>query len=382
MIEKILPEVETPAYIISEKLLTENLKVLSEIQKTTGAKILLAQKCFSGFYFYPLISRYLSGTTSSGLYEARLAAEFFPGENHVFSPAYKKSEIEELAKICDCVYFNSFRQVEKFAGIVKAAGKKIFLRINPEHSTQKISIYDPCDENSRLGVRIGDFKNASPELVKIPDGLHFHTLCEQNSDALEETAEVVEKNFSEILHRVKFLNLGGGHHITKKSYDINRLKKIIRRFQENYDLQIYLEPGEAVALNAGFLIAQVLEIQPERKGISNAIIDASAECHMPDVIEMPYRPNIIGAGKVGEKKFNYRFGGATCLAGDVVGEYSFDKPLADGDKIIFEDMAIYTMVKNNTFNGMKLPAIYDLKSSGELHLIKNFGYENFKNRLS
>ncbi len=381
MIKKVLKYCETPAYIIDEKLLTKNLEILAELEKETGAKILLAQKCFSCYEFYPLISKYLSGTTASGLYEARLAGEFFSGENHVYSPAYKESEIKEIAKICDAIYFNSFRQIEKFSGIVKAAGKKVFLRINPEHSTQEISIYDPCDENSRLGVRLKDFESASPELVKILDGLHFHTLCEQNSDALEETVEVVERNFAEILRRVKFLNLGGGHHITKKSYDINRLKKIIRHLQKNYDLQIYLEPGEAVALNAGFLVAEVLEIQPERNGISNAIIDASAECHMPDVIEMPYRPNIIGAGKIGEKPFNYRFGGATCLAGDVIGEYSFDNPLREGDRIIFKDMAIYTMVKNNTFNGMKLPAIYKIDSSGKLVLIKNFGYEDFKVRL-
>ncbi len=369
---------ETPAYVIDEKLLTRNLEILSDVQKSTGAKILLAQKCFSAFYFYPLIRKYLAGTAASGLYEAKLSAEYFGGENHVYSPAYNAAEIPELAKICDHVIFNSFRQVEKFAQYVKSAG----LRINPEHSTQKISMYDPCNENSRLGVRLDEFKSARPDLIKKLSGLHFHTLCEQNSDALEETVAVVEKNFGAYLQDMKWLNLGGGHHITKKNYDIERLKKIIRRLQKNFGVEIYLEPGEAVALDAGFLVSTVLEIQPARNGISNAIIDASAACHMPDVLEMPYRPEIIGAAAVGVKNFNYRFGGATCLAGDVIGEYSFDEPLHEGDQIIFCDMAIYTMVKNNTFNGIKLPAIYAKNLNGDLTLIKNFGYENFKTRLS
>ena len=370
--------IETPAYIIDEKLLVRNLEILAEVQKSAGAKILLAQKCFSAFYFYPLIKKYLCGTASSGLYEARLSKEFFGAENHVYAPAYKDSEIVELAEICDHVIFNSFRQLEKFSKFVKSAG----LRINPEHSTQKISIYDPCSKNSRLGVRIDEFKSARSDLIEKLDGLHFHTLCEQNSDALEETVEVVEKNFGEYLYNMKWLNLGGGHHITRKDYDIERLKKIICRLKNKYDVEIYLEPGEAVALDAGFLVATVLEIQNLRDGVQNAIIDASAACHMPDVLEMPYTPKIIGAAEIGAKKFNYRFGGATCLAGDIIGEYSFDNPLNEGDEIIFCDMAIYTMVKNNTFNGMKLPAIYARNFDGTLTLIKNFNYENFKNRLS
>ncbi len=380
--EKFLLQAETPAYVVSERLLTRNLETLSELQQSTGAKILLAQKCFSMFYFYPLIKNFLRGTAASGLYEARLSREFFGGENHVYSPAYDAKEIFKLAEICDHVIFNSFRQVEKFAQVVKNFGHGVGLRINPEHSTQATKIYDPCAENSRLGVRLEEFKSARPELIKILDGLHFHTLCEQNSDALEETVEVVEKNFGDYLRQVKWLNLGGGHHITKKNYDVDRLKKIIRRLQKNYRLEIYLEPGEAVALDAGFLVSTILEIQDERAGVRNAIIDASAACHMPDVLEMPYRPEIIGAAELGAKKFNYRFGGATCLAGDVIGEYSFDTPLAEGDKIIFRDMAIYTMVKNNTFNGMKLPAIYALDLNFNLKLVKNFGYENFKARLS
>ena len=379
--EKFLRNCPTPSYVVSESLLRKNLEILADLQNSTGAKILLAQKCFSMFSLYPLIKKYLRGTAASGLHEARLSQEFFGGENHVYSPAYKNSEIEELVKICDHIIFNSFRQVEKFAVTVKKFNRGVGLRINPEYSTQEHEIYDPCGKNSRLGVRLDEFRENS-DLVKILDGLHIHTLCEQNSDALEETLQVFEKNFGDALHNMKWLNLGGGHHITKKNYDIERLKKIIRHLQEKYSLQIYLEPGEAIALDAGFLVAEVLEIQRERNGVFNAIIDASAACHMPDVIEMPYRPQILGAGKVGEKKFSYRFGGATCLAGDVIGEYSFENSLNEGDKIIFTDMAIYTMVKNNTFNGVNLPSIYILDDENNLRLVKNFGYEDFKKRLS
>ena len=379
--EKFLRNCPTPSYVVSESLLRKNLEILADLQNSTGAKILLAQKCFSMFSLYPLIKKYLCGTAASGLHEARLSQEFFGGENHVYSPAYKNSEIEELVKICDHIIFNSFRQVEKFAVTVKKFNRGVGLRINPEYSTQEHEIYDPCGKNSRLGVRLDEFRENS-DLVKILDGLHIHTLCEQNSDALEETLQVFEKNFGDALHNMKWLNLGGGHHITKKNYDIERLKKIIRHLQEKYSLQIYLEPGEAIALDAGFLVAEVLEIQRERNGVFNAIIDASAACHMPDVIEMPYRPQILGAGKVGEKKFSYRFGGATCLAGDVIGEYSFENSLNEGDKIIFTDMAIYTMVKNNTFNGVNLPSIYILDDENNLRLVKNFGYEDFKKRLS
>ena len=379
--EKFLRNCPTPSYVVSESLLRKNLEILADLQNSTGAKILLAQKCFSMFSLYPLIKKYLCGTAASGLHEARLSQEFFGGENHVYSPAYKNSEIEELVKICDHIIFNSFRQVEKFAVTVKKFNRGVGLRINPEYSTQEHEIYDPCGKNSRLGVRLDEFRENS-DLVKILDGLHIHTLCEQNSDALEETLQVFEKNFGDALHNMKWLNLGGGHHITKKNYDIERLKKIIRHLQEKYSLQIYLEPGEAIALDAGFLVAEVLEIQRERNGVFNAIIDASAACHMPDVIEMPYRPQILGAGKVGEKKFSYRFGGATCLAGDIIGEYSFENSLNEGDKIIFTDMAIYTMVKNNTFNGVNLPSIYILDDENNLRLVKNFGYEDFKKRLS
>ena len=374
---------KTPAYVISESLLKHNLEILSRLQEKTGVKVLLAQKCFSMFYFYPLIEKYLSGTAASGLFEARLANEYFHGENHVFSPAYKAEEIEEIAKICEHVIFNSFRQVEKFANVVKSHNHQVGLRINPEHSTQTHAIYDPCSPTSRLGVRLAEFEDIAknqPELIEMLDGLHMHTLCEQNSDALEETVDVLIKKFDRWLGQFKWINLGGGHHITRADYDIERLKRCISRLQKEYYLTVYLEPGEAVAMNAGFLVSTVLEVQRLINGISNVIVDASAACHMPDVIEMPYRPDVIGDNPNG--KYKYRLGSMTCLAGDVIGEYSFDKPLNEGDRIIFTDMAIYTMVKNNTFNGMPLPNIVAIDKEGNMKKIREFGYEDFKYRLS
>ena len=375
--------IPTPAYVISEKLLRRNLEILLKLHEETNAKILLAQKCFSMFYFYPLIEKYLSGTAASGLFEARLAHEHFNGENHVFSPAYKSDEIEEIASICEHVIFNSFRQVEKFASIVKSYNHQVGLRINPEHSTQTHAIYDPCSPISRLGVRIAEFKeiaDTKPELIDLIDGLHMHTLCEQNSDPLEETVDVFIEKFGKWLPRFKWINLGGGHLITKDDYDINKLKRIINRLQTQYNFTVYLEPGEAIALNAGFLVSTVMEVQRPIDGVSNVIIDASAACHMPDVLEMPYRPEVIG--DVPNGKYKYRLGSMTCLAGDVIGEYSFDKPLNEGDKIIFTDMAIYTMVKNNTFNGMPLPTIIAVDNEGAFKKIRSFGYDDFKGRLS
>ena len=374
---------KTPAYVISESLLKHNLEILAKLQEETDVKVLLAQKCFSMFHFYPLIEKYLSGTAASGLFEAKLANEYFQGENHVFSPAYKAEEIEEIAKICEHVIFNSFRQVEKFANIVKSHNHQVGLRINPEHSTQTHAIYDPCSPTSRLGVRLAEFEDIAknqPELIGILDGLHMHTLCEQNSDALEETVDVLIKKFDRWLGQFKWINLGGGHHITRADYDIERLKRCINRLQNDYNLKVYLEPGEAIAMNAGFLVSTVLEVHRPINGISNVIIDASAACHMPDVIEMPYRPDLIG--DVPNGKYKYRLGSMTCLAGDVIGEYSFDKPLNEGDRIIFTDMAIYTIVKNNTFNGMPLPTIVAIDEEDNIKTIREFGYEDFKYRLS
>ena len=374
--------IDTPAYVVSEVLLKRNLEILARLQEETDARILLAQKCFSMYHLYPLIEKYLFGTASSGLFEARLAHEHFHGENHVYSPAYKAEDMQELAKICEHVIFNSFNQVEKFASMVKSHKHQIGLRINPEHSTQTHAIYDPCSPTSRLGVRLAEFKeivDTQPDLIKLIDGLHMHTLCEQNSDALEETVEVLIKNFGKWLKKFKWLNLGGGQLISKPDYDIERLKRVINRLQSQYNFKVYLEPGEAIALNAGFLVSTVLEVQRPINGISNVIIDASAACHMPDVLEMPYRPDVIGDKLKG--RYKYRFGSMTCLAGDVIGEYSFDVPLKEGDRVIFTDMAIYTMVKNNTFNGMALPDIIVIDEEGTPQRVRTFGYDDFKSRL-
>ncbi len=368
----------TPCYVIDEARLISNLEILKSVQDATGCRILLAQKAFSAFYFYPLIGKYLSGTACSGLYEARLGHECMGKENHVFSAAYRKSEIDEIISCCGHIIFNSFSQLDRFRDRVLAAGKKIGLRINPEHSTQEgHEIYDPCSPKSRLGITL---KNFRPDDLNGVTGLHFHTLCEQNSDDLESTLDAVEEKFGQYLSKMEWINFGGGHHITRPNYDIPRLERCIKRMQNKYELEVYLEPGEAVALNAGYLVTQVLDIIQNDMPI--AILDTSAACHMPDVLEMPYRPPLYNSGQPGEKKYTYRLGSQTCLAGDSIGEYSFDKPLVVGDRLVFEDMAIYSMVKNNTFNGMPLPDIAVLHENGEAEVIKQFGYSDFKERLS
>ncbi len=376
-----IEQLSTPGYVIDEDKLEENLLQLHEIARDTGCKILLAQKAFSAYATYPLISRYLDGTTASGLYEARLGREEMAAgkETHIFSAAYREDEFEEIASICDHIVFNSFYQLNKFRQTALKHGAGIGLRINPECSTQDgHAIYDPCAPGSRLGITAAHFTNENLDDV---EGLHFHTLCEQNSDDLETTLNAVEEKFSACLSlpQIKWLNFGGGHHITKPDYDINRLKRCIRKMQERYQVQIYLEPGEAIALNAGYLITQVLDII-ENNGQQIAILDTSAACHMPDVLEMPYRPPLKDSAAPGEKPFTYRLAGPTCLAGDVIGDYSFDKPLKPGTRLTFEDMAIYSMVKNNTFNGMPLPAIA-LKKGDQCRIWKTFDYNSFKSRL-
>ena len=377
-----IQELKTPCYVIDEKKLRENLEILAGVQQRTGCKILLAQKAFSCFHEYPLIGKYLKGTTASGLFEARLGREEMNLENHVFSPAYREEEMHEIAGLCDHIVFNSFGQLEKYAPRLK--GKSIGLRINPECSTQEDhAIYDPCAPGSRLGVTAKKFReNAerSPQLLEALDGLHFHTLCEQNSDDLERTLAAVEEKFGQWLPRMKWLNMGGGHHITRADYDIDRLERCIRRMQERYGVEVYLEPGEAVALNAGYLATQVLDVV--ENGIQTLILDASAACHMPDVLEMPYRPPLRDSGKPGEKPWTYRLSSYTCLAGDIIGDYSFDREIQAGDRLYFEDMAIYSMVKNNTFNGIGLPDIAVMDENGDCRVIRSFGYEDFKERLS
>lgn len=385
----IYKEVSTPCYIVDEKLLKHNLEILHRVCKETGCKILLAQKAFSMYHYYPLIAKYLDGATASGLYEAKLAAEEMCNkevvdidgktkvcENHIFSPAYPEKDIDEILDICDHLVFNSFTQWEKYKDKALAAKKECGLRINPECSTQDHAIYDPCSPGSRLGVTLANFK---PELLDGISGLHFHCLCEQNVDALETTLHAVEDKFGKYLHQMKWINFGGGHHITRDDYDVDKLIEIIKRIQETYQVQVYLEPGEAVALNAGFLVTTVEEIVDNSNKI--AILDTSAACHMPDVIEMPYRPPLCDSGEAGEKGYTYTLGGPTCLAGDIIGEYSFDKPLKVGDRLVFADMAIYSMVKNNTFNGMSLPDILALHEDGTVVVVKQFGYEDFKMRL-
>lgn len=374
-------EVKTPCYIVDEALLKKNLSRLRYVKERTGCAILLAQKAFSMYYFYPLISEYIDGATSSGLYEARLCNEEMKGENHVFSPAYKKEDMEELVKICDHIVLNSFAQWEKYGEIIKANRRHCSIRINPECSTQGHAIYDPCAPGSRLGVTLENFEKQlkNGRLPEGIDGLHFHCLCEQNADALETTLSAVEKGFGRYFEQIKWLNFGGGHHITRDDYDLELLISLICRIQDKYGVRVYLEPGEAVALNAGYLVTTVLELV--HNGMDIAIVDTSAACHMPDVIEMPYRPPLCDSGPAGSKGYTYRIGGPTCLAGDIIGDYSFDEPLKEGDRLVFGDMAIYSMVKNNTFNGMPLPDIIALSEDGSCKVVKRFSYEDFKRRL-
>lgn len=372
-----ITNIPTPCYVIDEGKLRRNLEILSGVEKRTGAKILLAQKAFSCYHFYPMISEYISGTACSGLYEAKLGFECMGKENHVFSAGYREDEIDEIVSYCGHIIFNSFTQLERYRDRVLSKGKKIGLRINPEHSTQEgHEIYDPCSKKSRLGITRRNFK---PELLEGVSGLHFHTLCEQNSDDLESTLDAVEEKFGEFLPKMEWINFGGGHHITREDYDIPRLERCIKRIQDKYGLEVFLEPGEAIALKAGYLVTTVLDLTENDMPI--AILDTSASCHMPDVLEMPYRPPLRDSGEASEKKYTYRLGSQTCLAGDMIGEYSFDSPLEVGDRLIFEDMAIYSMVKNNTFNGMALPSIAVLRENGTVEILKNFGYEDFKSRL-
>lgn len=374
-----MEQLHTPYFLVDETKLRRNLNILRDVSARSGAKILLAQKAFSMFDCYPLLRRYLSGTAASGLYEARLGKEHFGGETHVFSPAYREEEFTELLRYADHFVFNSPRQVARYAARAKAAGKEVGLRVNPECSTQEgHAIYDPCAPGSRLGTTLANF---DPDQLPLLDGLHFHTLCEQNSDDLQTTLQAFEEKFGPYLKGLKWINLGGGHHITRADYDRELLIALVQSLRQRYGVEVYLEPGEAVVLNAGFLVTSVLETI--HNGMDIAILDASAACHMPDVLEMPYRPPLQNSGEAGEKaSYTYRLGGPTCLAGDVIGDYSFDVPLQEGDLLVFEDMALYTMVKTNTFNGMPLPAIVWRDTAGECRVVKTFGYEDFKNRLS
>ena len=385
-----ISEIATPAYVIDEQKLLDNLKILSEIASETGAKILLAQKAFSAYSTYPLIAEYLQGATASGLYEAKLAYEEmvkpFEGkkkiENHVFEPAFKDAEFPLVCEVADHIVFNSIAQLEHHRAVwekaVSEKGLSVGLRINPEFSTQEgHEIYDPCAPGSRLGIRRENLPDPLPKGV---EGLHFHTLCEQGFEPLEATFKEVEQDFGEFFAQIKWLNLGGGHHITKPDYDREGLKNLIRYIKETYDLEVYLEPGEAVALDAGYLVTTVMDIV-ETEDYPVLILDTSAACHMPDVLEMPYRPPLKDSGLCDEKAYTYRLSSRTCLAGDVIGDYSFDNEIKIGDRLAFEDMAIYSMVKNNTFNGMPLPDIDIMHKDGSVDVLKTFSYDDFKSRL-
>lgn len=398
--EKLLKSVPTPSYVLDEENLVRNLERLQYIQNKTGAKILLAQKCFSTTAMYPLIAQYLSGTVASGIYEARLAHECFhsenkkqKSENHVFEPAFHSKDIQELDNICDHIIFNSWNQFYKHKQQCKHAS--LGIRINPECSTQSLehAIYDPCAPGSRLGIRIEDMPDFLPPEL---EGFHMHTLCEQQFEDLLFTFKALEEKFGKYLKQLKWLNLGGGHYIAHDEYEVDKLIELLNYIRTTYDLQVYLEPGEGVVLNAGYMVTTVMD--KVFNGLDILILDTSAACHFPDVLEGPYLPPIYGAYEVpgGNALLNkqetdalaklhpfvYRLSSMTCLAGDVIGDYGFDEAIDVEDKLILQDMALYTIVKNNTFNGMPLPDIRLLKANGELVLLKHFGYEDFKYRLS
>lgn len=369
----------TPAYVIDLGALRRNCEVLADVQARSGSAILLALKGFAAWSTFPLISQYLSGVTASSPHEARLGRDEFGGELHAYAPAYSDSDMDALTSLADHIVFNSPSQWRRFRPVVQAAGRRIAagLRINPEHSEVAVPLYDPCARHSRLGAPRRNLKSDSLDGIS---GLHFHSLCELGADALERTLEAVERKFGHWLADMEWVNFGGGHHMTRPDYDIDKLVQLVREFSQTYGVRVYLEPGEAVALNTGVLVASVLDVIDNEMPI--AILDTSATAHMPDVLEMPYRPHILGGAEPGTKQHTHRLGGLTCLAGDVIGDYAFDAPLTVGQKLVFLDMAHYTMVKNTTFNGVRLPDIV-LRDpdSGTFEVVRRFGYEDYKWRL-
>lgn len=378
-----LSRVPSPCFVVDEVAIERNLKILHDVAEQSGAKILGALKAFSMWHFGPLTGQYLSGTCSSGLHEARLAKDYYPGEVHVFSAAFSQPDLEEILTLADHVVFNSCGQWQRFQPLIQAALKKrphmdFGLRINPEHSEGDVPIYDPCAPGSRLGIPLSELDESALEGIS---GLHFHTLCEQGFEPLDRTLTVFEEKFGHLFPKMKWINFGGGHHITAPDYDREALIRRIRAFKEKYNVEVYLEPGEAMAIGSGVLVAEVLDLTFNT--LPQAILDTSATCHMPDTLEMPYRADISGSGEPGEKPHTYRLGGLTCLAGDVIGDYSFDQPLKIGQRLIFEDMAHYTMVKTSTFNGTRLPSIAVWNSTtNSLEVIRSFSYEDFRMRLS
>lgn len=375
--------VPSPCFVVDEAAVERNLQILHRVQEESGAKVLAALKAFSMWSLAPLVSKYLSGTCASGLHEARLGYEEYGGEVHVFSAAYTEHDLAEILKIADHVVFNSFGQWQRFQPLLQQAKQerphlKYGLRINPRHSEGEVAIYDPCAPCSRLGIPLSQFEGESLEGIS---GLHFHTLCEQDVEPLKRTLAAVEAQFGDLLHTMEWVNFGGGHHITRPDYLVDELIEVVKAFSAKYGVQVFLEPGEAVAIHTGVLVTEVLDLTWNDMDL--AILDTSATCHMPDTLEMPYRPHVLGAGQPGEKAHTYRLGGMTCLAGDVIDDYSFDQPLQVGQRLVFDDMSHYTMVKTSTFNGINLPAIAIWNSeTDELRVVKQFGYEDFKQRLS
>ena len=372
--------INTPYWELDLNLLEENLQMLSYIKKKTDVKILLALKGYALWQSFPLVAKYIDGCCASGLHEAKLSHEKFKKELHTYSPAFKESEIEEIAKISHHLVFNSPSQFKRFSSLAKRYNSNLSLglRVNPEYSESPVELYNPCGLYSRLGTTI---KNFDESLISEIEGLHFHALCEQDSDALEKVLEAFEKRFEKYLKDIKWVNFGGGHHITKQDYDIERLIKTLNDFKDRYPhLEVYLEPGEAVGWQTGTLVASVLDILHNQ--IDIAILDISAEAHMPDTIIMPYRAEVKGAKEANIKAYTYRLAGNSCLAGDVMGDYSFDKPLKVGEKIVFKDQMHYTMVKATTFNGVPLPSIVIKDKEGNLEVIREFSYEDFRDRLS
>ncbi|MBU1641142.1 MAG: carboxynorspermidine decarboxylase [Proteobacteria bacterium] len=370
--------VPSPCFVLEEERLLANLEILADVQAQSGAKILLALKAFAMFSVFDQVGDYLFGAAASGLNEARLAWEEMGKEVHTFCPAIKEHDFATLAQLSDHLIFNSFSQWQRFRN--QAADyphTKFGMRINPEHSEGAVAIYDPCAPGSRLGVTLAEFK--VDELAGL-SGLHFHTLCEQEFAPLARTVAAFEEHFGPFMAGMEWLNFGGGHHITKPGYDVAGLVKLLIEVRDRYGVQLYLEPGEAISYQTGTLVGEVVDLV--RNGMDIAILDVSAATHMPDVLEMPYRAEIVGAGLPGAKAHTYRLGGPSCLAGDVIGDYSFAAPLTIGQRLVFTDMIHYTMVKTNTFNGVGLPSIAIWRKNGELQLVKEFGYEDFKGRLS
>ncbi len=379
-ISKILELAPSPAYVIDLGRLRHNLAILDQVQQRSGAKILMALKAFSMWSTFPVIRQTLQGVCASSPWEARLGREEFGGEVHSFSAAFKESDVVELLSISDHLVFNSFSQLERFRPLWENEQGRVSigLRVNPEHSEGHTELYDPCAPNSRLGIRRSEFDGKSLAGV---EGLHFHTLCEHLFEPLARTAEVFEEKFGEFLPQMQWINFGGGHHITRKGYDIDGLVNLIRYFREQYDVEVYLEPGEAIAIGTGLLVGEVLDVVQSE--IDTAILDVSATCHMPDILEMPYRPEIQDGFDPGVKAHTYRLGGPSCLAGDVIGDWSFDQPLKPGDRLAFLDMAHYTMVKTTTFNGVQHPHLCTFEpETGELQVVRSFSYEDFRGRLS